>query len=397
MKISSFSMSSLFYLVIGFVLNLFIFSYSIEGFYLTIDITVFSFALLVALLTLFYLSRLDRQTIIITSVDVSFLALITYLMAHHIFVSDPVDLPKVVLRSLTAYVIGRMISEKMLTGGIIVTMPIYVLAILNGLTSMFVRLNTFYQNPNADLNRIGAGEAVGILVVYLFCTLTSPKNRYLKVVAVLLAFVLMFLFATVLSGRGAVLFSSISYPLALLLTRRKNSVKSIVKPMLVILALVILFIFVIPGILSKYFPSIGRYSFQAMLSDPSVTGNSQFVGRFDLYRESLEIISRHFFFGAGSLAVYSHNLFLETFASYGFLGLLLLVLFLVELLRQLLKLKRSFPVLFVVSAFIFTFLYRMTSFGWTNHKTMFLFAGLVVSMASSSTRSKHGTELKVSS
>jgi len=122
----------------------------------------------------------------------------------------------------------------------------------------------------------------------------------------------------------------------------------------------------------------------------SQSGNifSSDYNRFFLWRKAIEMIKQHPFLGGGagsySLFVfgkeglsYPHNIFLESWAEYGILGLLTITIFLVKFLLEVVKTnKKDWIYEIVLTSFLYTFLVAQVHSGLYEQRFLFFSIGL---------------------
>lgn len=368
----------------GFWINVWLLSYSIENLLNTTDLTLFSFVLiLVFQFAAIILEIIQNKKIYsFNYVDLTFLILFNYLTFNLIFISNLTfeNIIFLYFGSLIGYLIGRFSNNDTILY-FYKSLKFFIPIILGKLVFYF---NIVIKNP-LDLkgfNRVGIGLGVGFLILYLLNkSVYSNLNIAYRIIFFILGLIMWFLNIIVLSGRGSTIFTIFAFFLTLIITKKIKF-----KNFILFLALFLIFYIFLTtnNTMIQFFPRLGRFTISGMFNDPSVTGNYYFIGRFDLYKESLNLISSSPIFGNGYSSIYSHNMILETLASYGFIGLFLLILFLFEISKKIYKLIKLNPndeiISFVIACFLFALFYYQTSFGWYSYKTLFFFSGVISSL-----------------
>jgi len=374
----------------GFWINVWLFSYSIENLLNTNDLTLFSLVLiLVFQLAAILLEIIQNKKIYsFNYIDLAFLILFNYLTFNLIFISNLTfeNIISLYLGSLIGYLIGRFSSIDTIFY-FYKSLKFFIPIILGALLFYFY---AFTKNPFnlPDFNRVGIGLGVGLLILYLLNkSVYSKLNIAYRIIFFTLGFIMWLLNIIVLTGRGSTIFTISAFFFALIITKKIKF-----KSFILFLALFLIFYIFLTtnSIMIQFFPWLKRFTISGILNDPSVTGNYYFVGRLDLYKESLNLISSSPLFGNGYFSIYSHNMILETLASYGFIGLFILILFLFEISKKIYKLIKFNPndeiISFVIACFLFTFFYYQTSFGWYSYKTFFFFSGVISNLKSKRTK-----------
>ncbi|HBJ81397.1 MAG TPA: hypothetical protein DDY74_05900, partial [Pseudothermotoga sp.] len=315
----------------------------------------------------------------------TFFVFCIYTLFHFIAISEPTweNMSRLYIGSLIGYPIGRVLStrEKQYV------MTFFLVFSFLLLTGMFINFGKVLTSSAAlKLNRVGIGEGVGILFVYtMLSALISSVSIVRRSLMFIVGGIIQFLNLVTLTGRGSVIFSTATVAMFYLVYNKKSNM---VWKKILLLAIFAVFMYFTLIYLSTIFPWVSRFNLRNMLSDPSVVGNHIFVGRFDLYKESLKVFSQRVFFGAGYGEVYSHNIFLETMSCFGIVGLILFCAFLASFFAEAIKSdmvrKRDVLCNIAFAIFVFLLLYRQTSFSWANHKALMFFAGAVVSEISRS-------------
>ncbi|NYE05892.1 O-antigen ligase [Bacillus niacini] len=362
--------------ILPFLMVVFIYSYALEAILIkNIDMTIPTFFIICLVIILLVFQKNSLK--IFNVEDYIILTFILYLLTHSIFISEPQEALKIIFGSIIAFYIGRyadMLKEgnyKFLKK----TINIFTYILL-----IFIFINFFsdsnqYRVTVGESNPIAIGELLGIFAILNFFDENGINKSKIEI---LNTFIGLFVILAIVGSRGAFFATILSIVVISII------ISTLKKKIYLILGISLLsylyFIITTSSYVLNKFPTIFRFSFNNIINDPSITGNQKFTGRFDVYLESIRLFQENPIFGAGANVVYSHNIFLELLASTGLVGFLIIVFFLAILFFRIWHLLKNKYAISLISVFIFLFIYRQSSFNLTNSKSVFLFAGIIVSI-----------------
>jgi O-antigen ligase len=362
--------------ILPFLMVVFIYSYALEAMLIkNIDMTIPTFFIICLVIILLVFQKNSLK--IFNVEDYIILTFILYLLTHSIFISEPLEALKIIFGSIIAFYIGRY-ADMLKEGNYKFfkkTINIFTYILL-----IFILLNFFgdsnqYRVTVGESNPIAIGELLGIFAILNFFDENGINKSKIEI---LNTFIGLFVILAIVGSRGAFFATILSIVVILIII---STLKKKIYLILGILSLSYLYFIITTSsyILNK-FPTIYRFSFNNIINDPSITGNQKFTGRFDVYLESIRLFQENPIFGAGANVVYSHNIFLELLASTGLVGFLIIVFFLAILFFRIWHLLKIKYAISLISVFIFLFIYRQSSFNLTNSKSVFLFAGIILSI-----------------
>lgn len=307
-------------------------------------------------------------------IDFILFIFITYLLSVSV-IKDSFDNTILVLTgSIFIYYIGRVVYLSNEISKILVRTLTVVGWILN-----FMLLKTFLENGMnvwlmkhvAGINHIGISEILGIVAI---ANIFGYKTYRIKIIPIATYIASILTMLIILNSRGAVIAVFIvTFVIKFILTKSKP------KYILILILIIAGYssLFRADSFLVKSFPSVARFSIDAIMKDPSVVGSDTYdLGRLQLYEECLDKFYDNLVLGAGALETHPHNIFLEAFGSYGIIGGIIFVAFLYKVLKYSISIINKNTL--IVALFYYSLFYRQTSFAFDTHKSLFLFAGLLV-------------------
>lgn len=353
-----------------------IYSYALEAiFFNSIDITILTFFILCSMILFLVLKNDSLKTLRLE--DYLILVFVIYILLHSIFISEPMETIKVIFGSLVAFFIGRYanIHRERHYEFIKRIINICGYVLLVAIIINFLNGSNQYRVTIGDTHPVAIGELLGIFsLVNFFDEKGINKNKWGIVNTIIGLFVMI----AIVGSRGA-FFSTILSILLILFVLLPLKKKTYLLLLTVFLIYTYITITTNPYLLTK-FPTISRFSLYNIINDPSVTGSHEYIGRFDVYSESIRLFKENPIFGAGINKVYSHNVFLELLATTGIIGFSIITIFFITIfldIKSLIKRKFGF---WLISLFVFVFIYRQTSFTLSTSKSVFLFAGMITSL-----------------
>ncbi|MGE6754760.1 O-antigen ligase family protein [Rossellomorea sp. NPDC071047] len=353
-----------------------IFSYAIEAIIspnLDLTLPILIFTTLFVILGILITSRIKKFHV----EDGILFIFIIYILLHSIFITNIISTMHIILGSLIAYYIGRIINIKDTNDFLFFRK---ITNIYGYILICFIVFNYFnsisqYRVTVGSTHPVAIGELLGLFVIINFL---SPNGVNKHLIGRLNAFIGLATMLFIVGSRGA-FFSVILCIFVILMMLASSKGKLFILVSAILSLFFYNFVTTSMYVISK-FPTISRFSFKNILNDPSVTGSSQYVGRFDVYKESLQLFEGNFLFGAGLKSVYSHNIFLELLATTGLLGFLILFLFFLLIIIKSFKITNNQTAYWLVALFFFVFIYRQTSFALDTSKSVFLFAGILITL-----------------
>lgn len=353
-----------------------IYSYAIEAiFFNNIDITIPTFFILCSVILFLVLKNNSIKTLLLE--DYLILVFVIYILLHSIFISELMETIKVIFGSLVAFFIGRYADIKRKSHYEFIKKVINICGyvLLTAIIINFLNGSNQYRVTVGDTHPVAIGELLGIFsLINLFDEKGINKNKW----GITNAIIGLFMMIAIVGSRGA-LFSTILSILLILFVLLPFKKRIYLLLLTVFLIYTYITITTTSYLLTK-FPTISRFSLYNIINDPSVTGSHEYIGRFDVYSESIRLFKENPIFGAGINKVYSHNVFLELLATTGIMGFSIMLLFFTTIflnIKLLIKEKFGF---WLISLFLFVFIYRQTSFTLSTSKSVFLFAGMITSL-----------------
>lgn len=267
--------------------------------------------------------------------------------------------------------VGRIVGSTALSVGTLYSILLLTKAMR---TPWFGRVSLGGANPIAAAEAVGFGTVAG----FVQGITGAAKIKWPAALAGLLCLTAQVM---ALGSRGSVaaVFVTLAIVVVLIPRLRRASLRLAIAAGLITMAIVV----------NGVGGAATRFRLENIIRDPSVVGSQHEIGRLERWSMSLETIAESPILGAGLGVIYSHNLFLEIGSAMGLIGLgaILLVLASVRWRRVVRASQRSEAVLLILSLFLFTFIYRQTSFALDGHKSMFAFLGLLVAMERNGTQS----------
>ena len=302
--------------------------------------------------------------------DLIIFLFIIYIISQGLIISNVNSVFRIIFASISFYYFGRFVKldeENYL----------FVKNVINILSWMIIAQLilkydrfTSYRISIDGTSPIAVGEMMGIFSIINLFNLNGINKNFISTFNYIVG-ALINLF--ILSSRSSFFFILIA-TLVILLYFSKRKFRSL---SLVAISLIIyIVLFNSNSILIKEFPALNRFTVSGIANDPSVIGSSNNLGRKDLWMMSLDVIKKKTFFGGGAGIVYSHNIFLEAFSSFGFIGITLIVVFIIGIILTIIRTKRKNIVL--IALLLYVFLYRQFSFAFDAHKSLFLFSGMMI-------------------
>lgn len=346
-----------------------IFSFTIEGLLGVGDITII-FLLLLFLIVLLYMLKYGKLYKI-ESADIILYIFIVYMLCHGLLFNNLQRSIIVIASSFVPYYLARYIvfSEEAYILFRKVINIIGWITIIKLIMEYTVSENT-YRVAIENTNVIANGELLGMFALVNLFNLHGINKNIFNIFNYVIAIIICLL---VLSTRGTVFAIFLAtFIILFLISRRK---------MMIILSTIAipifyLFIFSPESPLIKQFPQLYRFTPKGILSDQSVVGGGTGLGRIELYEESIRAFKEHLLFGVGIGEIYSHNIFLEIASALGGIGLLLFIFFIIIIFYKSIKILKINTV--IVSLFLYTFIYRQSSFALNAHKSMLILCGIIV-------------------
>lgn len=223
-----------------------------------------------------------------------------------------------------------------------------------------------------NTNHIAVGEMLGMFSI---ANLYGGRGNKIKSVNIFNYIIGIISCLILINARGAVL-SIIIVTLFITVLNSRDKLKWIVYISLIICAY--LFFIREGSFIVKTFPGVERFAWNNIINDPTMIGSTHYnEGRLQLYIRSFEIFLNNPIIGGGLMSVYSHNIFLETLSTVGIIGFFILVPTIFIVVNYSIKLLKNNNV--IAALFIFSLVYRQSSFAFNSHKSLFIFMGLVVS------------------
>lgn len=229
---------------------------------------------------------------------------------------------------------------------------------------------------------VGIAADFGLVAVSFSYFLFTTKKHWVKLICLCLLIASFYMTIFILGTRGAS-FSGIIAITYLYFMLSADTIRDKLKRFLLVAIFITgFFILVNNEAFTTKYPTVRRFSIEAMSKDPSLKGSEDGgdIGRKGVALISFEIISRSPYFGEGLGSVYSHNIFLEWMASLGLVGLIPFLFFLFTIFIKAFKFRKinpRFTILFTM--LIYTFVLRLISFSMISHKAFFVVCGLLLS------------------
>ncbi|GAB6614595.1 hypothetical protein bcgnr5406_27960 [Bacillus cereus] len=352
---------------------LFIYSYVLEAIFFTdFDLTIPFFLICIILIcaNIIYSSKIIR----LNSTDWLIIILVIYIYIHSIFISSPIIASKIVIGAIAAYFLGRYIivnAEFYKTFHLSVNVASWMMII--ALIVQYINSDTRYRVVIGDTHPVALGELIGIFVITNFFNASKAQKPIFSYVNAIIGLFVMFV---ILGSRGAVI-STVCSILLIYVLKANIKKKFLILVTSIVAGCSYLFLFTTDSVLVKEFPSLYRFTLEGMLNDPSLTGSYQYIGRRDVYTQSIEFFKENPILGKGLGSVYSHNIMLEFASTLGIVGLVIFLVILLLLTIKATKVLRSGEYL-LVALFLQSLIYRQSSFSLEHGKSLFFFGGLLV-------------------
>jgi hypothetical protein len=337
------------------------------------DITKLAFALL--LMYVLVAIVVDGKIITFKTVDWVFAAYAMIVIGLAVFQGNAMN-TQYIITAILPYFAARymLVSED---GKLIRWINAFSLAIIGPILLNFVKYKDLGLSriTVGDASPIGIGENISFFILAnYFLIRTSTKStkvlRSIQYAAIMLGF---FCQIAVLGTRGATLSTVASILIFEFLYFSKKN--------MMILSTIIAIGYGIfnanISLITRVLPIANRFSLHSMLNSVSVKGSSQFIGREQLQSWTVASIEKYPITGVGFGKYYPHNIILEVLSAIGIVGLLVFVIGIAWSFGHMMQLKSNPNILILLS--ISALLYRMTSFDYVAHKTLFLLIGLMVS------------------
>ncbi|MCH1967187.1 O-antigen ligase family protein [Paraclostridium sordellii] len=350
---------------------LIIFGFTIETFFSIPDITI---PLLFILTTIVIMHSLKTNSFYcLKRCDIYIYLFVIYLLLHSFIRSDITIVLMVVVGSFFPYFLGRYIT---------VDNQVYIfikkVVIIIGWIIIFKLLIEYFKSSEVrrvtieGSNVIANGELLGIFALVNLFNLNGINKDFVSIfnyISGLLSCLIL------IGSRGTTMFIVIT-TLIMYAIIYKINFRFILYIFSIIIGYIILFS--TDSIFIEKFPILGRFTIDGILHDPSIVGSSHNIGRLQLYEQSINAFQYYPIFGIGVMKIYSHNIFLEILSTLGIIGFVIFTIWIIEMIFKCMKIGKNNAV--IVALFIYTFLYRQSSFTLNAHKSLFIFAGMVVAI-----------------
>lgn len=348
---------------------LIIFGFTIETFFSIPDITV---PLLVILTIIAITHSLKTNRFYCIDIcDIYIYIFILYLLFHSLIKSDFNAVIMIAIGSFFPYFLGRYIKiDDEIYKFIRKTVNIIGWIIIFTLLIEYFKSTDVKRVTIEGSNVIANGELLGIFALVNLFSLNKINKDFLSIfnyIAGILSCLIL------IGSRGTVLSIMVTTFIMYIIIYKVNF-KIIIYILTAIIGYLILFS--PDSILIEQFPVLNRFTIEGILNDASIVGSRSNLGRAQLYELSILAFQQNPLLGSGALEIYSHNIFLEILSTLGIIAFIIFVLWSIKMIFKCMKVGKMNAV--IVALFIYTFIYRQSSFSLKAHKSLFIFAGMIV-------------------
>lgn len=361
------------------------FSFNIESLLSIGDLTI---PILILLFITNYIYYIKKKKIFKFDIsDILILIIIAYIFFNSLLFNTAIDSIKAILMSFIPYFLCRniIIDEKkyMLMKRVI---NIISWVIIFELIAKYVGSNEVsYRMSLEGSNSVATGEIIGIFAIINLFDIRGKNNNFFSIFNYIVGILIN---VVVIGARGATIMILLS-SFIIVIFNEKKKVRYI---MIFLVGIILYFVFFTEGsILLEKIPQLSRFSIQGIIKDTSIIGSASTIGRSQYFKESIYVIKKNIF-GKGVGAIYSHNIFLEFGSALGIVGLIVFSIWCCNIIYKAIDVIKVNTV--IVAIFIFLFLYRQTSFAIFAHKSLFIFAALIVNQYRNKKFNMKNTNLK---
>lgn len=275
----------------------------------------------------------------------------------------------VCIKSFFPYFIARFITIKD-RNFFIKTINLMGYITIIALIINYSRSDTFYRVSIENGHPVAIGELVSFFLVTNYITMREGKHKRFNIINIVLGLIIEIV---VLGARGA-LIAFIGSVIICEIFYFKNIKKTFF--IITLCSLLYLSFNLYADNIIEDYPSLNRYRIETIIKDPSIVGGYGYYGRFGLLKQGETLFYQKIIFGSGVGASYAHNIFVDFMASYGIVGILMLL----SLIFLSFKYIRNKNVDKLLIAMLFVaFIGRQGSFAMDAHKNLFILLGMIVS------------------